>query len=237
MNNFGDGLSELHKALNAIIRKPNQLEEAKKLFLTLHTQLHISSMTGSPQNEVDALLGDLAPQEYRIMPTAKDETIAWVLWHLARIEDLTIGILAAEGEQLFDTQWKDQLCAPITDTGNALNDDEIMELSRQLNVEKLVAYRTAVGKRTQDFVKSLSPGEMKRKVSPRGLEEIMKTGGLTNQEDSHWLLDYWGKKDVAGLLLMPPTRHVLLHLNSCCRWKQHIRENKKCFRSSAPLLQ
>lgn len=30
------------------------------------------------------------------MPTLKDETIAWVLWHIARIEDLIMGILVAD---------------------------------------------------------------------------------------------------------------------------------------------
>lgn len=87
MKYFGNGLSELHKELNTIIRKADKLEEAKTLFFELHSKLHVSSMTGAEQNETDSLLGDLMPSEYRIMPTSKDETIAWVLWHIARIED------------------------------------------------------------------------------------------------------------------------------------------------------
>ncbi|MDL2317969.1 DinB family protein [Eubacteriales bacterium OttesenSCG-928-A19] len=229
MKYFGNGLSELHKELNAIIRKPEKLDEAKQLFLELHSKLHLSAVSGSVQNEVDTLLGDLAPQEYRMMPTAKDETIAWVLWHIARIEDMTMNILVADGVQLFDDEWKKQLNAPISDTGNALSDDEIMDLSRQLNIEKLISYRNTVGARTRDIVKALSANDLKRKVSAKGLEAIKQVGGVTEQEDSLWLLDFWGKKDVAGLLLMPPTRHVMMHLNDCCKWKQHIRESKKCF--------
>ena len=100
MKYFGDALSGLHKELNAAIRKPDQLERAKRLFLEIHSRLHLSSMTGTEKNEVDYLLNDLTPDEYSIMPTSTDETIAWVLWHIARIEDLTMGILAAGGEQL-----------------------------------------------------------------------------------------------------------------------------------------
>lgn len=225
MKYFGSGLSELHKALNVIIRKPDKLEEAKQLFLELHSKLHLSSMSGTERNEVDLLLNDLTLHEYRIMPTAKDETIAWVLWHIARIEDLTMSILIADGEQLFDPKWKEQLNTPISDTGNALSDHEIIALSQQLNMEKLIKYRNTVGKRTREIVKSLSAEEMKRKVSAQGIERIKQAGGVTNQEDSLWLLDYWGKKDVAGLLLMPPTRHVIMHLNDCCKWKKHIRYN------------
>lgn len=230
MKYFGDGLSELHKELNAAIRKPDKLEEAKRLFLEIHSRLHMSSITGTEENEVDNLLNDLAPYEYSIMPTPNDETIAWALWHIARIEDLTMGILVANDEQLFDGKWKERLNAPISDTGNALSDDEIIELSRRLNMEELIAYRNAVGQRTRMIVKSLSADDMKRKASPQGLETIKQAGGVTNQEASLWLLDFWGRKDVAGLLLMPPTRHVILHLNDCCKWKQHIRRGKKCFR-------
>lgn len=230
MKYFGNGLSEQHKELNAVIRKPDKLDEAKRLFLELHAKLHVSSISCTEQNEVDILLNDLMTHEYRIMPTSKDETIAWVLWHIARIEDLTMNILVAGRKQLFDDEWKKRLNAPICDTGNALSDDEIMELSRQLNIEALLAYRSAVGQRTRDMIRTLSAGDMKRKVSGEGLKAIKQAGGVTEQEESFWLLDFWGKKDVAGLLLMPPTRHVMMHLNDCCKWKQHIRKNKNCFR-------
>lgn len=230
MKYFGNGLSELHKKLNAVIRNPNKLTEAKQLFFELHSKLHLSAVTGTEHNEVDSLLKDLTVDEYKIMTTSKDETIAWILWHIARIEDLTMGILVADGAQLFDNQWKKRLNVPIVDTGNALSDDEIMDLSSQLNMEELIAYRNAVGQRTHEIVASLSAEDMKRKISMQGLEAIKQTGGVTSHENSKWLLDFWGKKDVSGLLLMPPTRHVMLHLNDCCKWKQHIRNNKKCFR-------
>lgn len=230
MKYFGNGLSELHKELNAIIRKPDKLVETKKLFFELHSKLNLSSMTSTKHNEVDSLLNDLTIDEYNIMPTSKDETIAWVLWHIARIEDMTMNILVANSEQLFDDKWKRRLNTPISDTGNALSDDEIMELSSQLNIEELITYRNAVGQRTLDIVTSLSTHDMKRKVSRQGLEAIKQAGGVVNHENSLWLLDFWSKKDVSGLLLMPPTRHVIMHLNDCCKWKVHIRENKKCFR-------
>lgn len=227
---FGKGLSELHKELNAVIREKDKLTEAKELFLDLHGKLHLSSVSGTQENEVDALLNDLLPYEYGVMPTSKDETIAWVLWHIARIEDLTMGVLVAEEEQLFNCEWKKQMRAPISDTGNALTDDEIMELSECINIDSLITYRNAVGRRTRNIVKSLSANDMKRKVDKQRLELIKRTGGVTDQKESLWLLDFWGKKDIAGLLLMPPTRHVILHLNDCSKWKQHIREDKKCFR-------
>jgi hypothetical protein len=165
------------------------------------------------------------------MPTGKDETIGWVLWHIARIENLTMNLLVARQDQIFDETWQKRLNVSIRDTGNALSDDEIMDLSKNINIDELIRYRNETAKRTREIVRNLKAGDMKRKVSPADLERIWSAGGVTKQEDSIWLLDFWGKKDVAGILLMPPTRHVMLHLNDCFKWKEHFRTKKNFFRS------
>jgi len=231
MKYFGEGLSEKHKELNSIIRQENKLELSKNIFLNIHARLHLSVISDTSPNEVDALTCDLSEDEYAIMPTSKDETIAWVLWHIARIEDIAMGILVDEGEQLFNETWKKAMNVSITDTGNALTDDEISDLSKHIHVEELFNYRNAVGKRTRQIVMALTPKDMKRKVSSKSLEKILQEGGVTPHKDSIWLLDFWGKKDMAGILLMPPTRHVMLHLNDCCKWKEYIRTKDKFYRS------
>jgi hypothetical protein len=193
------------------------------MLLNFHSNLNL---------EADRLLKGLTPQEGTIMPTAKDETIAWSVWHITRIEDLTVGILIGGGEQIFDRSQKEKLHVDIVDTGNALSDDEIMNLSVNINIHSLLDYRATEIKRTQNIVGELSTDDMRRKVSSDGIEKIRSEGGVTAQEESSWLLDYWGKKDIAGILLMPPTRHTLLHLNDCERWKEHISAGKKVFRTN-----
>lgn len=231
MKYFGHGLSEQHKELNSIIRKPSETQRSKDLFLQIHAKLHPSVVSDTDRNEVDNLLCDLKQNEYAVMPTRKDETIAWVLWHIARIEDLTMNILVAREEQVFNQDWRERLNSRITDTGNALTDDEIMELSRTINTEQLICYRNAVAHKTRDIIRSLSAADLKRRVRQDDIEKILSVGGVTQQENSIWLLDFWGKKDVAGILLMPPARHVMLHLNDCCKWKEYIRTKKTFFRS------
>jgi hypothetical protein len=229
MKYFGEGLSEVHKELNSLIRKPGEWERARQIFLDLHANLHLSPVSSSRPNEVDALFGDLLQDEYRMMPSEKGETITWIVWHIARIEDLTMGILVNNGDQIFNNYWQEIIHSSITDTGNALTYDEIIQFGIGLDIEAMLAYRNAVGKRTREIVQQLDEEELKRKVTADGLEKIRLEGGVTGQENSAWLLDFWGKKDVAGLLLMPPTRHVILHLNECSKYKQHIRNGKKCY--------
>jgi hypothetical protein len=231
MKYFGEGLSEIHKELNQIIRKEDKIERSKVLFLELHAKLHLSAVSNTKHNEVDGLLDDLTDNEYAIMPTVSDETIAWVIWHIARIEDLTMNMLVAKGNQVFNPQWQRKLNVSITDTGNALTDDEIISFSKSVNTKELLDYRSAVGKQSRAVVQQLKSDDMKRKIASEDIERIKLVGGVTNQEDSIWLLDFWGKKDVAGILLMPPTRHVMLHLNDCCKWKEFFRTKNRFYRS------
>lgn len=226
MKYFGAGVSELHKELTRIIRKPELIERSKELFLEIHGKLHISVLSGQEKNEVDGLLEDLKEDEYAIMPTAKDETIAWVLWHISRIEDMTMNILVHGGKQVFDEDWRTRMNSPIEDTGNALSDAEITQLSRDLCKKELLRYRNEVGRKSREIIQTLSADDIRRKIPAQRINRILEEGGVTNHKDSIWLLEFWAKKDIAGILLMPPTRHVLLHLNDCCKWKQAIRNKR-----------
>lgn len=230
MKYFGDGLSEKHKELSSLIRKKDKLEQSKMLFMEIHSSLHLSEVSGTESNEIDKVLEDLQDNDYTIMLTSKDETIAWAIWHIARIEDLTMNCLVGKRDQVFSDEWQQKLNVSITDTGNALTDDEIMDLSININKKELLAYRNSVGKRSREIVCNLTIEDMKRKVDPVDLKKILLYGGVTEHKDSIWLLDFWGNKDVAGILLMPPTRHVMLHLNDCCKWKEQIQTKKKYFR-------
>ncbi|MPM90702.1 hypothetical protein SDC9_137824 [bioreactor metagenome] len=142
-----------------------------------------------------------------------------------------MNVLAAKSQPVFDKQWQKRLKIDIMDTGNAMNDDEIMAFSHQINTSELLAYRRAVAISTRNFIKKLSYEDLIRKVAVSDLEQIKQSGGVTGQPESNWLLDFWHKKDIAGLLLMPPTRHVMLHLNACSKWKLAIRTKKKFYRS------
>lgn len=221
--------SARHQELGKMIRKKESFTNAVNLILDLHSELHLSAVSGTAENTVDLIFKDMWDEEYAVMSTAKDETIAWAIWHIARIEDLTMNILANTGAQVFSKEWAERMQTTVTDTGNAMSDEEIMDFSRSVCKPELLRYRSAVGARSRDILKSLQYEDMKRKVAPRDINRVLEEGGVTRQKDSVWLLDFWGKKDVAGLIMMPLTRHQTCHLNDCYKWKQSIRAKKKFF--------
>ncbi len=64
---------------------------------------------------------------------------------------------------------------------------------------------------------------MKKRFRKGSLSRIFEEGGVLDHPDSIWLIDFWGKKDVAGIILMPITRHQLVHLNDCVKIKNKIK--------------
>lgn len=224
MNIVSTDWSDRHKSLNQFIRNPNSFPEAVETALSLHAELHRAVVSAlKDPNAVDALIEDITPTECAVMPTQKDETIAWAVWHIARIEDLTMNLLVGNGAQVFDENRQKRIGTTVRDTGNAMSDDEILSFSRQISFHNLLQYRDAVGIRSREILRALRPGDMKRKITPESTTRILAEGGVTTHADSIWLLDFWGKKDVAGILLMPLTRHQTLHLNDCDLWKKAIR--------------
>lgn len=143
-------------------------------------------------------------------------TVAMTIFHMTRIEDMCANILIANREQVFfEDNWQARLNIRMIDTGNSWTSNEVEEFSTTIDIEELFNYRNAVGVRTQQIIQALELSDIKRKVAKDDLNRLVESGSVLTREDSIWLTDYWGKKDVAGLLLMPLTRHNLLHLSEC----------------------
>jgi hypothetical protein len=97
----------------------------------------------------------------------------------------------------------------------------VADLSASIDIEALRAYHVAVGRKTRKIVTSLQPGELKHKVEPPRIQQVMDEGALVEQERD--IADYWSRRNIAGLLLMPASRHLLVHLNEAMNLKRRSR--------------
>lgn len=168
----------------------------------------------------------LEDEDYSVMPTEKDETIAWHLWHIARIEDLVGNLLIAERPQIFGDEWMERLNVSVKDTGNAMTDDEIIGFSKQVKKQELIHYRNAVGRQTRELLKALTPGDLKRKPSDESLARLVSEGGLLEVKKSIWLKKFWGSYTVTGLILLPLTHHHMIHLPDSVRIKEFVEKSR-----------
>lgn len=197
----------------------NQHHKAIELFLSQHAMLHSEKMAQSePWSFEDSVINDMTDEQLRRIPQKCIHSIAWLIWHIARIEDVTMNLLIAGDQQiLLRDNWLQRMKITSRDTGNTMDEEGVADLSARIDIEALRAYRLAVGRRTRECVKQLQSEELKQKVEPSRLHQVMVAGAVV--EAARGLIDYWGRRNIAGLLLMPATRHSFIHLNEAVRVK------------------
>ena len=212
--------NEDFKHLRSLLSAASTLEEGKALFLRLHAPLHSREVSGQAGwNVEEELWQGLDEAAFRRVPAGEEHSIAWSLWHLARIEDITMKVLLAGQDQLFEREgWGERSQSPLRDSGNEITPQMLLRLSEQVNWQAVRAYRSAVGTSTRQVVAALSFADLKRKTPPERLAKILAEGAINPA--STGVLAYWAGLTGKGLLLMPPTRHALHHLNECLSLKR-----------------
>lgn len=206
----------------------DNLDKIRKLTLEVHALVHPAEISGRTEKTIaDYVLeymlkgnqNELVPREdcdvdlhyagTKIVP------LCWQFWHTYRIEDLVSNILMADENQIFDEVWQRKIGASITDTGNALEADEAVLFGKGINAEALREYMIAVGKNTRSILENLTLEQIKSMVPATRVMRILEEGGVTTDFRSVWLLVYWGRLTIGGMILTPMTDHHMMHLPPC----------------------
>ena len=218
----GKTLNEEVKNLKNFFRRAISFDEGIKRFLVMHSKLYRSEMSGikEPTFE-DFLWKGLTEQIARTAINEKNRTILYGLWHSTRIEDITMNMLVNQREQIYHkNNYKQMIHAGIDHTGNSLSPEQIVLMSLKINIKVLCKYRLEVGRTSQTIIKSLTFSDLKRKVDKKDIMRIRTEGAVDDVPSASWLLDFWGKKDVEGIIFMPACRHQLVHLRENFRAKE-----------------
>jgi hypothetical protein len=214
--------NERQKSLRRALSSSEGTDRAIELFMRQHEVLHSAEITAvDGWSYADAIFEGMNQEAVRGIPSKCDHSVAWCVWHAARIEDVTMNMLVAGSQQIFERYgWVRRLKIGARDTGNGMDAAGIDALSQAIDITELRAYRLAVGGRTREIVSELQAAQLLEKVKPERLERILAEGGVARTERG--LIDYWSRRTVAGLLLMPPTRHNMVHLNEAWQLKKRI---------------
>jgi hypothetical protein len=133
-------------------------------------------------------------------------------------------LVAGSPQILHCDNWLEEMKITVRDTGNAMNEEDIEKFSNAIDIQALRGYRVAVGRRTREIVKQLQPRELRQKVEPSRLQHVRDEGAVVDAASG--IIEYWGKRNIAGLLLMPATRHNLIHLNEALLLKNRLLMNR-----------
>ncbi len=203
----------------------DNLTKIRELTLELHAMVHPAEISGRDEKTVADFVLDYMMQDNQ-NEFVKRETwdtdlkyagsktvpICWQFWHTYRIEDLVSNILMENGNQIFNAEWQKRIGSSITDTGNALELDELASWAKEINVEELRNYMIEVGKNTRRILANLSLEQIKSMVPEEWVMRILEEGGVTTDFRSVWLLVFWGRLTIGGMILTPMTSHHMMHL-------------------------
>lgn len=204
------------------------IDKIRELTLEVHAMVHPAEISGRTEKTIadyvlDYMLrgnqNELVPREdYDVdLHYAGTRTVplCWQFWHTYRIEDLVSNILMANQNQIFNEEWQRKIGSPITDTGNALELDEAISFGKEINVEALHEYMLAVGKNTRNILGNLTLVQINSMVPEEWVMRILEEGGVTTDFRSVWLLVFWGRLTMGGMILTPMTDHHMMHLPPC----------------------
>jgi hypothetical protein len=208
--------------LRQLLTKVESHQESIEAFLNQHAMVHSAEMSHAGLwSFEDETLAGLTDEQMRQIPPNFEHSIAWLIWHLTRIEDVTMNLLAAGSMQVMLKEgWLEKMKISDRDTGNGMVVEQVERISKNIDLETLRAYRLCVGRRTREIVKHLQPEQMKKKVDATRLQQITSEGAVLDA--GRGVLDYWGGLTITGLLLMPPTRHNFIHWNEARLIRQKL---------------
>ena len=220
MESYRKLLNKQQTELRQVMMSFEQHDRAIQLFLTQHAMLHSVNMAqGKIWSFEDEVLNDMTEEQIRRIPQNCEHSIAWCIWHIARIEDVTMNLLVAGSSQILHRgNWLELMKITVRDTGNEMDEEDMATLGATIEIGALRAYRMTVGRRTREIVQQLEPQELKQQVDSIRVQQVMDEEVVV--EEAGAIANYWSRRNIAGLLLMPATRHNLVHLNEALRLKR-----------------
>jgi hypothetical protein len=176
--------------------------DAVDFFLIRYTELHRRLM--------DDLIGGLSEAQVRGRPHPGVNTIAWLLWHAARVEDVGVNRFVTDGAQVLDA-WLGPLAVPRRDVGTGMSDAEVDDLSARIDLDALRGYWDAVTRRTLGVVDALRGTDLEAVVPADRVKRVaVQEGAVAPGAD--WLTEFWAKdRSRAWVLAQTPLLHVYGH--------------------------
>jgi len=152
--------------------------DSRDLFLAQHSAVHSAAVGGNKMSAVERSVTGLTDEQMRVRPREDMNSIAWLLWHIARAEDIMVNRGIAGRAQVFDDAWQKRLGITRRDFGIGMTSAEVSELTKAIDLAAVREYRDAVGLRTREVVGNFKPQDWQGELAASGLETAGSEGAF-----------------------------------------------------------
>lgn len=212
--------AELRKALSSAAH----FTTGMALFMEQYAVMHTAGLSGGRFWSLhDEALAGLSEAHFRHCPHPEINSIAWLVWHSTRIEDMTMNYLVLEQPQvLLASDWTPRLGVALRDCGAGMAEAEVRAFSAQVSLEGLTAYRCAVGAQIYAGVQRLQAAQLKEIVPTERVHALCAEGSIS--EKAGWLAEFYTHRSKGFFLTRTATSHNFLHLNQAARLREKLRK-------------
>ncbi len=105
-------------------------------------------------------------EQLHFVPEHGSHSIAWCLWHTARVEDLIINARCRRAPQVWNEQWAERIGLPFEGMGTGMSDDEAQQI-RINDMDAFRKYQQAVWEQTEDYLASMTDEDLEREIPTR----------------------------------------------------------------------
>jgi DinB family protein len=160
---------------------------------------------------VEGLFAKLSEAQLRTRPHAGVNTISWLVWHSARIEDLAVNRFLFDRPQVLDEGWRERLAVPQRDVGTGMTDAQVDELSARIDLQGLKGYWDAVSARTLEVAETLRGSDLEALVPAEKVRAAVRADSAV-APGVDWLTDFWaGGRTRAWMLSQTALLHPYGH--------------------------
>ena len=124
----------------------------------------VSDALGRIQTTIRRVLDGMLPDQLYYRPAENANSIAWLVWHLTRVQDHHMSDIAGR-EQLWAADgWhaKFGMTADTKNTGTGHTPEDVSKV--RPDAETLQGYHDAVYERTKEVLSSLTPADMDKEL-------------------------------------------------------------------------
>ena len=190
--------------------------DTRTLLLDMHSVAHSAAITGiettlGEKPIADTVWSSLTEAQLRQTPDGHTSA-SWILWHIARAEDMGVNALARGTTEVFDRDgWATRLgVGDLRHVGTGMSHEEAKALSNQIDVMRLLEYRDAVGQETRQWLESVDLEALERVIGEAGDRVSASEDFVGNV--MHWAESYFPGKTSAWFVVRLALWHSFFHL-------------------------
>ena len=156
------------------------------------------------------ILSRVPREKLSVRPLPTSNSIAWMLWHIARCEDVAVNaIVRGEPQLLLRSEWGPRLGVDESRVGTAFTDDEVGDLGSRLDLDALLQYWEAVSHETRSW---LEGADLEQLDWTPDVRDRLGAAPAVVPKEGEWLLERWSGQPARFFLRMTVIGHEYLHL-------------------------